>query len=131
MIHGAHVLFYSADAEADRAFFRDVLELPSIDIGHGWMIFKLPPAEAAVHPSSGDGDPPRAERGQLGAHVYLMCEDLQATIASLAAKGVHCSAVETERWGVRTTIPLPSGGAIGLYQPTHPTALDLDRRSPS
>jgi len=125
MIIGAHVLVYSTDPEADRAFFRDVLELPAIDIGHGWMIFKLPPAEAAVHPVEGTSAPSPAAHAMLRADLYLLCDDVQATLTALAAKGVRCSPVETERWGLRTKIPLPSGGEIGLYQPTHPTALDL------
>jgi len=125
MIIGAHVLFYSTDPEADRAFLRDILELPAIDIGHGWMIFKLPPAEAAVHPEEGSSAPSPAAHAMLRADLYLLCDDVQATLTALAAKGVRCSPVETERWGLRTTIPLPSGGEIGLYQPTHPTALDL------
>lgn len=116
MIIGSHVLLYTKDPEADRAFFRDVLEFPSVDAGHGWLIFKLPPAEAAVHPA--DGDVSRVE-------LYLMCDDLRATIESLAARQVLCGEVSRERWGIRTTIRLPSGAAIGLYQPTHPTAIGL------
>jgi hypothetical protein len=112
---GAHVILYSNNAEADRAFLRDVLEFPSVDAGHGWLIFKLPPAEAAVHPTEG---PDRAE-------LYLMCEDLDATIKTLADKKVTCGSVDEERWGRKTTIRLPGGGEIGLYQPRHPTALDL------
>jgi hypothetical protein len=118
MFTGAHVLLYSNDPEADRAFLRDVLQFPSVDAGHGWLIFKLPPAEAALHPT--DGDSP-----QFHAELYLMCEDLQALIESLAAKNVRCTVIDKVRWGIKTTIRLPSGGAIGLYQPTHPTALAL------
>jgi hypothetical protein len=120
MITGAHVLLYSDDPEADRAFFRDVLEFPYVDAGHGWLIFKLPPAEAALHPVDGE-----VRAGMLGTELYLMCDDLQALIKSLAAKNVKCAAIDTVRWGIKTTIRLPSGGAIGLYQPTHPTALGL------
>lgn len=119
MITGAHIVLMSQDAEADRAFFRDVLQFPSVDAGHGWLIFKLPPAEAALHPAEGSAI------GMLGAEFYLMCDDLQALIKSLAARNVTCAAIETERWGIKTTIRLPSGGTIGLYQPTHPTALGL------
>jgi catechol 2,3-dioxygenase-like lactoylglutathione lyase family enzyme len=124
MIHGAHLVLYSADPEADRAFLRDALGLRSVDAGHGWLIFALPPAEAALHPAeeaagaTGGGD-------LLSAHLYLMCDDLPATIAELAGKGVACGEVDRQRWGSRTTIRLPSGGAIGLYQPAHPTALGL------
>lgn len=127
MFNGAHVLFYSQDPEADRAFFSEVLELRSVDAGQGWLIFGLPPAEAALHPVEGDDDPRREHAGHqlLGAVVYLMCEDLQATVRSLAAKGVVCSEIDQAPWGLKTTIPLPSGGELGLYQPRHPTALGL------
>jgi catechol 2,3-dioxygenase-like lactoylglutathione lyase family enzyme len=114
MIFGAHVIVYSKDAEADRAFFRDILGFPSVDAGHGWLIFALPPAEAAFHPSDRNG------RHEL----YLMCDDLQAEIQALAEKGVVCSAAAKERWGTITRIKLPGGGEVGLYQPKHPTALD-------
>lgn len=114
MITGAHVIVYSKDAAADRAFFRDVLGFQSVDAGHGWLIFALPPAEAAFHPAE------QSDRHEL----YFMCNDLQAEIAALAAKGVVCSAVQEARWGSLTTMRLPGGGEIGLYQPKHPTALD-------
>ena len=115
MISGAHVIVYSKDADADRAFFRDVLRFPSVDAGHGWLIFALPPAEAAFHPADANG------RHEL----YLMCDDLKAEMASLKEKGVVCSEVHEERWGSITTISLPGGGEVGLYQPKHPTALEL------
>ena len=125
MIFGTHVLIYTTDPEADRAFFRDVLDFRSVDIGHGWIIFKLPPSELALHP--GDGQFAQRHAGHMmpGALVYLMCDDLQATMADLAKKNVVCTEVETENWGIRTTIKMPSGGEMGLYQPTHKTALDL------
>jgi catechol 2,3-dioxygenase-like lactoylglutathione lyase family enzyme len=125
MIIGAHFLLYSKDPNADRAFFRDVLGLPYVDVGHGWLIFAMSPAEAAVHPS--EGEPSQLSAGQkfLSGDLYLMCDDLDAMVASLKSKGVQCSAIDKERWGVKTAIPLPSGGAIGLYQPRHPTALKL------
>jgi len=125
MITGAHVLLYSHDAEADRAFFRDVLEFRWVDAGHGWLIFKLPPAEAALHPTDGDPAEGQAAPAMLGAELYLMCDDLQAMIQSLAAKNVVCAPIDNAPWGIKTTIRLPSGGATGLYQPTHPTALAL------
>jgi catechol 2,3-dioxygenase-like lactoylglutathione lyase family enzyme len=125
MITGAHVLLYSSDPEADRAFFRDVLEFRSLDAGHGWLIFKLPPAEAALHPLDGDPAEVHAGHSMLGAQLYLMCDDLQASIKSLAARNVICTAIDKAQWGIKTTIRLPSGGEIGLYQPTHPTALAL------
>jgi hypothetical protein len=126
MIIGAHVLFYSEKPEADRAFFRDVLGFGSVDAGGGWLIFALPPAEAAIHPTEG-GNRHLAHGGHslLGAVVYLMCDDLQAEIKRLQAKKVSCSPVETERWGIKTSFRVPSGGELGLYQPTHPTALNL------
>jgi catechol 2,3-dioxygenase-like lactoylglutathione lyase family enzyme len=115
MISGAHVVVYSKNADADRAFFRDVLGFKSVDAGHGWLIFALPPAEAAVHPSD-----------ESCAHeLYFMCDDLDAEMASLAKKGVRCSKVQELRWGSITKMPLPGGGEIGLYQPKHPTALAL------
>ena len=120
MIHGAHILLYSTDPEADRAFFRDVLEFPAVDAGRGWLIFALPPAEVAVHPADGPvaGD-------LLKTELYLMCDDLRSTLAKLADQGIAATGVEELRWGIRTTIRLPSGGEIGLYQPTHETALGL------
>jgi len=115
MISGAHVIIYSKNADADRAFFRDVLGFKSVDAGHGWLIFALPPAEAAFHPS---------DKG--GVHeLYFMCDDLKSEMAVLERKGVQCSRVEEQRWGSITKMCLPSGGEIGLYQPKHPTALAL------
>jgi len=114
MISGAHIVLYSKDAEADRAFFRDVLLFPSVDAGHGWLIFALPPAEAAFHPSDRNGP----------HELYLMCDDLKAEMESLSRKGVACSSIENERWGSITRIELPGGGKAGLYQPKHPTALN-------
>jgi len=113
MITGAHVVVYSKDAESDRAFFRDILKFPAADAGHGWLIFALPPAEAAFHPS---------EKNDLH-ELYFMCDDLKATMDSLQGKKVKCGAVTEERWGSLTTIFLPGGGKIGLYQPKHPTAI--------
>jgi hypothetical protein len=125
MFIGAHVILYSNDPEADRAFLRDVLEFPSVDAGHGWLIFKLPPAEAALHPTDGATAQGSAGHAMLGAELYLMCDDLQAVVKSLAAKNVICGAIDQVRWGIKTRIRLPSGGEIGLYQPMHPTALGL------
>ncbi len=122
MINGAHILLYSPNAEADRAFFRDVLKYRHVDAGHGWLIFKLPPAELAVHPAEHPAHPGHA---MLGASLYLMCKDLKATMRTLKAAKIECTPVAEERWGMRTTIKLPSGGEIGLYQPTHKTALRL------
>jgi catechol 2,3-dioxygenase-like lactoylglutathione lyase family enzyme len=112
MILGAHVIVYSQDASADRAFFRDVLGFSSVDAGNGWLIFALPPSEVAVHPAD------------EGSHeLYLMCADLGAEMAVLDGKGVRCSEVHEERWGSVTSIRLPGGGDIGLYQPKHPLAV--------
>jgi hypothetical protein len=121
MVIGSHVILYSKNADADRAFLRDVLEFSSVDAGHGWLIFKLPPAEIALHPAEDKSDAHK----MLPAGFYLICDDLQATIKSLEAKKVKCTAVTKERWGILTTIQLPSGGELGLYQPLHPTALHL------
>src|SRR3984885_10557518 len=115
MIFGAHVIIYSKDATGDRAFLRDALGLASVDAGHGWLIFALPPAEAAVHPAE---DNARRE-------LYFMCDDLKAEISALSKKGVQCSDVQEARWGSITKIRLPGGGEVGLYQPKHPTALSL------
>lgn len=125
MINGTHLLLYSKDSEADRAFIRDVLQFRSVDAGRGWLIFALPPAEVAVHPSDGDSAPPNEEDGVVGASLYLMCDDLTATMKELQSKQVKFSPVEEARWGTVTTFPLPSGARIGLYQPKHPTALKL------
>ena len=124
-ITGAHLLLYSKDPEGDRAFFRDVLGFPAVDAGGGWLIFALPPAEVGIHPSEGERRQLHGGRQLLTSVLYLMCDNLPALIKSLDAKNVSCSPVEEEDWGIRTTIQLPSGGEIGLYQPTHPTALGL------
>jgi catechol 2,3-dioxygenase-like lactoylglutathione lyase family enzyme len=113
MIFGAHIVVYSNNAEADRNFLRDILGFTSVDAGHGWLIFALPPAEAAIHPAENDA------RHEL----YLMCDDLNAEIAALAQKGVRCSDIEQARWGSITKFRLPGGSEIGLYQPKHPVAI--------
>jgi catechol 2,3-dioxygenase-like lactoylglutathione lyase family enzyme len=113
VITGTHAVLYSADPEADRAFLRDMLELPYVDAHDGWLIFTLPPAEVAVHP---DAENNRHE-------LYFMCDDLKAEISALENKGVRCSEVQEARWGSITMIPLPGGGDVGLYQPKHPLAL--------
>ena len=126
MFVGSHVLLYSDNPEADRGFFRDVLGFPFVDVGHGWLIFRLPPGEVAVHSTDGEKhELVHAGHRMLGASLYLMCDDLAAQIKLLKAKNVSCTEIEEERWGIRTTIKLPSGGELGLYQPTHPTALGL------
>ena len=123
MINGAHFLLYSTDPEADRAFFRDVLNFRFVNVGHGWLIFGMPPAEVGIHPIEGDFVQQHANHALMGAVLYLMCDDLKATIADLGTRGVECSAVEEAPWGSKTTFRLPSGGELGLYQPSHPTAI--------
>jgi predicted enzyme related to lactoylglutathione lyase len=109
MIDGAHAVLFSTEAEAARAFLSDVLGLRSVDAGGGWLIFALPPAEVAVHPGE-----PRLE-------LYLMCDDLDATVAELAARGAETTGeVHEERWGRVTAIRVPGGGELGLYEPHHP-----------
>lgn len=129
MILGSHFLFYSTNPEADREFFRDVLGLPYVDAGEGWLIFAMSPAEAAIHPIDKQFSQSHAGQRLLGAVLYLMCDDLNDFIASLGKKGVQCSEVQTAGWGITTTIPLPSGARIGLYQPKHPTALNIKKAS--
>jgi predicted enzyme related to lactoylglutathione lyase len=121
MINGAHVILYSRDAEADREFIRDVLGFAHVDAGHGWLIFQLPPAEVAVHPA--DGVPDGVPDGVHSHELYLMCDDIAATIAVLAAKGAEVSAdLSEQRWGIVATITLPSGAPLSLYQPRHSRA---------
>jgi hypothetical protein len=109
MLVGAHSILYSADPESDRAFFREVLKLPSVDVGGGWLIFGLPPAEVAVHP---------AKRG--GKHeLYLMCEDVKAFVAAMKKRRVRCATVSNQGWGLFTELTLPGGGKLGVYQALH------------
>ena len=118
MIQGAHVIIYSKNSEADRAFFRDVLNYKSVDAGHGWLIFALPPAEVAVHPSD-----------ENDVHeLFLMCDDVQAFIAEMTKNGVACSPIDEQRWGSITRLALPGGGKLGIYQPKHPTPLKTTAR---
>jgi hypothetical protein len=123
MITGAHFLFYSSNADADRAFFKDALGLTSVDAGRGWLIFAMPPTETAVHPASTPFVLDQEGEALLGAVLYLMCDDLTATLADLASRGVGASNPGTAPWGRFVTIKLPSGASLGLYQPTHPTAI--------
>jgi predicted enzyme related to lactoylglutathione lyase len=123
MITGAHFLLYSKDPDADRAFFRDVLKWSSVNVGHNWLIFRLPPAEMGVHPGSGDFVQQHGDHNLLGTVLYLMCDELPAEVKRLESQGVRCSPVMAAEWGSSTTLRLPSGGEIGLYQPTHQTAI--------
>ena len=113
VISGAHVILFSEDAAADRAFFRDVLGFRSVDAGDGWLIFALPPAELAVHPA-----------GKSSHELYLMCGDLDATIGELRQKGAGVSDDVTQReWGRMVAITLPGGSALYLYEPRHASPL--------
>lgn len=109
MINGAHVIIYSKNAEADKAFIRNVLKFPYVDVNNGWLIFKLPPAEAAVHPSD-----------ENDMHeLYLMTDDLDIEIRALTKAGARCEPVSQQGWGRSTRIQLPGGGTLGLYEPRH------------
>ena len=109
MIIGAHSIIYSTNAEADRAFLREVLRLPNVDVGGGWLIFGLPPAEVAVHPS-----------GENDIHeFYLMCDDIETLIADMKKHNIACTAVQKLDWGLLTQVTLPGGGKLGIYQPRH------------
>ena len=120
VITAMHSVIYADDAAQARAFFRDVLQLDSVDAHDGWLIFKLPPAELAIHPESGPGAP-------AGRHeLFLMCDDISQTMAELAARGAEFTGPVTQAgFGLRTGIRVPGGGEIGLYEPRHPTAYDL------
>jgi catechol 2,3-dioxygenase-like lactoylglutathione lyase family enzyme len=109
MITGAHVIVYTSDPEADRAFFRDVLQFPHVDVGGGWLIFGLPPAETAFHPGEGTDH----------HELYLMCDDVAAFVASMATRGIACTPIEDQGWGLLTILTLPGGGRLGVYQPRH------------
>ena len=109
MITGAHSIIYSTNPEADRAFLRDVLALPHVDVGEGWLIFGLPPAEVAVHPSA-----------ENDAHeLYLLCDDVEAFVTAMSARSVACGPVMNRGWGLLTEVTLPGGGKLGVYQPRH------------
>jgi hypothetical protein len=109
MIIGAHSIIYSKSPEADRAFLRDVLGLPHVDVGDGWLIFALPPAEVAIHPAD-----------ESGVHeLYLMAEDIHAVVEALATHGVACTRPRDLGWGVLTQVSLPGGGKLGIYEPRH------------
>ncbi|HEY1985398.1 MAG TPA: VOC family protein [Terracidiphilus sp.] len=121
MIHGAHLLLYSSNPEADRAFFRDVLRFEHVDAGDGWLIFALPPAELAVHPAP----PAQPGAGLAAATVYLMCDNLRDTLDALTAQGVPHTEIQEARWGTISSIRLPGGAHLGLYEPRHPLAISL------
>lgn len=109
MITGTHAMIYSRNAEADRAFLRKVIGLPGIDVGGGWMIFAMPPAELGVHPSD-----------ENNVHeLYLMCDDVNAFVTQMSRKGATCGPIEAQSWGLATSVSLPGGGSLGVYQPLH------------
>jgi hypothetical protein len=114
MINGAHVVIYSKNSELDRTFFRDVLQFSSVDAGHGWLIFAMPPLEVAFHDSESN------DRHEL----YLMCDDITKTLAELKPKHVQVSEVTEQRWGKLATFTLPGGGRIGIYEPNHLSPLE-------
>ena len=126
MITSTHAIIYAEDADAARAFLRDVLELPYVDAHDGWLIFKLPPAELGVHPAGKAGDP--STGAPSGHHeLYMMCDDIEATVADLTAKGVEFTGpVENQGFGLLTRVKIPGAGEIGLYQPRHATAYALE-----
>ena len=109
MFIGAHSVIYSKDADADRAFLRDVIGFPNVDAGNGWLIFGLPPAEVAVHPSADNNV----------NELYLMTDDVDAVVATMQAKGVSTELIATQPWGRLTYVALPGGGKLGIYQPRH------------
>ena len=109
MINGTHVVIHSREPEADRAFFRDLLKLPHVDVGEGWLIFGLPPSEVAVHPG---------EKNNLH-EFYLMCEDVGRFAARMQESGVECAPVHDAGWGLLTQVTLPGGGKLGVYEPRH------------
>lgn len=119
MLTGGHVIIYSRNAEADRAFLRDSLGLSHVDVGDGWLIFSLPPAELAIHPSS------KNDRHEL----YFMCADIHAFVAEMKKQKVSCSRIQTLSWGKRTQLTLPGGGKLGVYQPLHARPKAARRRT--
>src|SRR5262245_28824797 len=109
MIIGAHSILYSVRPDADRKFLQDVLKLPSVDVGEGWLIFGLPPAEVAVHPS---------ETNDVH-EFYLMCDDVEGLIGEMTSRNISCTPAQNLGWGVLTQLTLPGGGKLGIYQPRH------------
>ena len=108
-INGAHAIIYSKNPDADRAFFRDVLKMPNVDVGGGWLIFGLPPAEVAVHPG---------EKNNVH-EFYLMCDDVNKFVAEMQKQNVKCGEIHNQPWGMLTEVKLPGGGKLGVYQARH------------
>jgi catechol 2,3-dioxygenase-like lactoylglutathione lyase family enzyme len=109
MIIGAHTVIFSKDPDADRAFFRDILRLPNVDAGDGWLIFALPQSEVAMHPTDKSG----------ASEFFLMCDDVHAFMTKLKKNGIKCTKATEQGWGLLTTVTLPGGGKVGVYQPRH------------
>jgi hypothetical protein len=121
MLIGAHSIIYSTNPDADRAFLRDVLTLPHVDVGEGWLIFGLPPAEVAVHPS---------DKNDVHG-FYLMCADVEVFVAEMKTHNIACGPVQNQGWGLLTQLTLPGGGTLGIYQPRHarPKAVSTGTRA--
>jgi hypothetical protein len=117
MINGAHIVIYSKDPEADRAFFRDILKFPAVDAGHGWLIFAMPPLEAAFHDSEKNDE----------HELYLTCDEIESTLMELRSRNVQVSEVNQQTWGKLASFALPGGGKIGIYEPAHPSPLHRSR----
>jgi hypothetical protein len=118
MLIGAHSIIYSRNPEADRGFFKNVLGLPSVDVGQGWLVFGLPPSEVAVHPSA-----------KNDVHeLYLMCDNIERFVSEMMAHGITCSSIENQDWGLLTTLILPGGGKLGVYQPRHKRPKAVSKR---
>jgi hypothetical protein len=117
LIYGAHIVIYTQDSEADRLFFRDVLKFPFVDAGHGWLIFAMPPLEAAFHDSANNNQ----------HELFLMCDDIVTTLNDLRSRNVKVSDVSEQRWGKLASFILPGGSKIGIYEPNHPSPLDPKR----
>ena len=123
VIDGVHILLYSLDPEADRAFFRDILHFSHVDAGEGWLIFALPPTEMGIHPAEKPPTQAHAGHDLAAGTVYLMCEHLLETLESLRTNGVEHTPIVEAGWGVTTSIRLPGGGSLGIYEPHHPVAI--------
>ena len=109
MIVGTHAIIYSKNTEADKQFFKNVLNLTNVDVGNGWLIFGLPPSELAVHPTTENES----------QELYLMCDDIKSFVQEMSRHNIHCSKLQDQGWGILTQLKLPGGGSLGVYQPRH------------
>jgi hypothetical protein len=125
MVNGVHLLLASSNPDADRAFFRDVLGFTHVDAGEGWLIFALPPTEMGIHPAEKNLTQLHADQNLAAGTVYLMCDNLRETLDSLASRGVEHTEIQNAGWGIASSIPLPGGAHLGLYEPHHPLAISL------